>query len=214
MRNKMMYKHMLDPGLSKSLVIDVLKLLRFEERGSSLLSQSLTMYFENGVSPLTELELYEACIVYLKDASASIDDIIRCVTRGRFLKDEEKYFNIILSNRNNAHMLIKDINKKINILERELSSLEQDQKPGVKTIKYEGVRLENHKISMDHKLISYIQEKEALQNEIKQLKSLINKVKDDRQALNDIIQELDLSTNDAINQEKAKIKRYLYETLK
>ena len=214
MRNKMMYKHMLDPGLSKSLVIDVLKLLRFEERGSSLLSQSLTMYFENGVSPLTELELYEACIVYLKDASASIDDIIRCVTRGRFLKDEEKYFNIILSNRNNAHMLIKDINKKINILERELSSLEQDQKPGVKTIKYEGVRLENHKISMDHKLISYIQEKEALQNEIKQLKSLINTVKDDRQALNDIIQELDLSTNDAINQEKAKIKRYLYETLK
>lgn len=177
MRNKMMYKHMLDPGLSKSLVIDVLKLLRFEERGSSLLSQSLTMYFENGVSPLTELELYEACIVYLKDASASIDDIIRCVTRGRFLKDEEKYFNIILSNRNNAHMLIKDINKKINILERELSSLEQDQKPGVKTIKYEGVRLENHKISMDHKLISYIQEKETLQNEIKQLKSLINKVK-------------------------------------
>lgn len=214
MRNKMMYKHMLDPGLSKSLVIDVLKLLRFEERGSSLLSQSLTMYFENGVSPLTELELYEACIVYLKDASASIDDIIRCVTRGRFLKDEEKYFNIILSNRNNAHMLIKDINKKINILERELSSLEQDQKPGVKTIKYEGVRLENHKISMDHKLISYIQEKEILQNEIKQLKSLINKVKDDRQALNDIIQELDLSTNDAINQEKAKIKQYLYETLK
>lgn len=214
MRNKMMYKHMLDPGLSKSLVIDVLKLLRFEERGSSLLSQSLTMYFENGVSPLTELELYEACIVYLKDASASIDDIIRCVTRGRFLKDEEKYFNIILSNRNNAHMLIKDINKKINILERELSSLEQDQKPGVKTIKYEGVRLENHKISMDHKLISYIQEKETLQNEIKQLKSLINKVKDDRQALNDIIQELDLSTKDAINQEKAKIKRYLYETLK
>lgn len=214
MRNKMMYKHMLDPGLSKSLVIDVLKLLRFEERGSSLLSQSLTMYFENGVSPLTELELYEACIVYLKDASASIDDIIRCVTRGRFLKDEEKYFNIILSNRNNAHMLIKDINKKINILERELSSLEQDQKPGVKTIKYEGVRLENHKISMDHKLISYIQEKETLQNEIKQLKSLINKVKDDRQALNDIIQELDLSTNDAINQEKAKIKQYLYETLK
>lgn len=205
---------MLDPGLSKSLVIDVLKLLRFEERGSSLLSQSLTMYFENGVSPLTELELYEACIVYLKDASASIDDIIRCVTRGRFLKDEEKYFNIILSNRNNAHMLIKDINKKINILERELSSLEQDQKPGVKTIKYEGVRLENHKISMDHKLISYIQEKETLQNEIKQLKSLINKVKDDRQALNDIIQELDLSTKDAINQEKAKIKRYLYETLK
>lgn len=214
MRNKMMYKHMLDPGLSKSLVIDVLKLLRFEERGSSLLSQYLTMYFENGVSPLTELELYEACIVYLKDASASIDDIIRCVTRGRFLKDEEKYFNIILSNRNNAHMLIKDINKKINILERELSSLEQDQKPGVKTIKYEGVRLENHKISMDHKLISYIQEKETLQNEIKQLKSLINKVKDDRQALNDIIQELDLSTKDAINQEKAKIKRYLYETLK
>lgn len=214
MRNKMMYKHMLDPGLSKSLVIDVLKLLRFEERGSSLLSQSLTMYFENGVSPLTELELYEACIVYLKDASASIDDIIRCVTRGRFLKDEEKYFNIILSNRNNAHMLIKDINKKINILERELSSLEQDQKPGVKTIKYEGVRLENHKISIDHKLISYIQEKETLQNEIKQLKSLINKVKDDRQALNDIIQELDLSTKDAINQEKAKIKRYLYETLK
>lgn len=214
MRNKMMYKHMLDPGLSKSLVIDVLKLLRFEERGSSLLSQSLTMYFENGVSPLTELELYEACLVYLKDASASIDDIIRCVTRGRFLKDEEKYFNIILSNRNNAHMLIKDINKKINILERELSSLEQDQKPGVKTIKYEGVRLENHKISMDHKLISYIQEKETLQNEIKQLKSLINKVKDDRQALNDIIQELDLSTKDAINQEKAKIKRYLYETLK
>ena len=214
MRNKMMYKHMLDPGLSKSLVIDVLKLLRFEERGSSLLSLSLTMYFENGVSPLTELELYEACIVYLKDASASIDDIIRCVTRGRFLKDEEKYFNIILSNRNNAHMLIKDINKKINILERELSSLEQDQKPGVKTIKYEGVRLENHKISMDHKLISYIQEKETLQNEIKQLKSLINKVKDDRQALNDIIQELDLSTNDAINQEKAKIKQYLYETLK
>lgn len=214
MRNKMMYKHMLDPGLSKSLVIDVLKLLRFEERGSSLLSQSLTMYFENGVSPLTELELYEACIVYLKDASASIDDIIRCVTRGRFLKDEEKYFNIILSNRNNAHMLIKDINKKINILERELSSLEQDQKPGVKTIKYEGVRLENHKISMDHKLISYIQKKETLQNEIKQLKSLINKVKDDRQALNDIIQELDLSTNDAINQEKAKIKQYLYETLK
>lgn len=205
---------MLDPGLSKSLVIDVLKLLRFEERGSSLLSQYLTMYFENGVSPLTELELYEACIVYLKDASASIDDIIRCVTRGRFLKDEEKYFNIILSNRNNAHMLIKDINKKINILERELSSLEQDQKPGVKTIKYEGVRLENHKISMDHKLISYIQEKETLQNEIKQLKSLINKVKDDRQALNDIIQELDLSTKDAINQEKAKIKRYLYETLK
>lgn len=205
---------MLDPGLSKSLVIDVLKLLRFEERGSSLLSLSLTMYFENGVSPLTELELYEACIVYLKDASASIDDIIRCVTRGRFLKDEEKYFNIILSNRNNAHMLIKDINKKINILERELSSLEQDQKPGVKTIKYEGVRLENHKISMDHKLISYIQEKETLQNEIKQLKSLINKVKDDRQALNDIIQELDLSTNDAINQEKAKIKQYLYETLK
>lgn len=214
MRNKMMYKHMLDPGLSKSLVVDVLKLLRFEERGSSLLSQSLTMYFENGVSPLTELELYEACIVYLKDASASIDDIIRCVTRGRFLKDEEKYFNIILSNRNNAHMLIKDINKKINILERELSSLEQDQKPGVKTIKYEGVRLENHKISMDHKLLSYIQEKETLQNEIKQLKSLINKVKDDRQALNDIIQELDLSTKDAINQEKAKIKRYLYETLK
>lgn len=214
MRNKMMYKHMFDPGLSKSLVIDVLKLLRFEERGSSLLSKSLTMYFENGVSPLTELELYEACIVYLKDASASIDDIIRCVTRGRFLKDEEKYFNIILSNRNNAHMLIKDINKKINSLERELSSLEQDRKPGVKTIKYEGVRLENHKTSMDHKLISYIQEKEILQNEIKQLKSLINKVKDDRQALNDIIQELDLSTNDAINQEKAKIKQYLYETLK
>lgn len=205
---------MFDPGLSKSLVIDVLKLLRFEERGSSLLSKSLTMYFENGVSPLTELELYEACIVYLKDASASIDDIIRCVTRGRFLKDEEKYFNIILSNRNNAHMLIKDINKKINSLERELSSLEQDRKPGVKTIKYEGVRLENHKTSMDHKLISYIQEKEILQNEIKQLKSLINKVKDDRQALNDIIQELDLSTNDAINQEKAKIKQYLYETLK
>lgn len=102
MRNKMMYKHMLDPGLSKALVIDVLKLLRFEGRGSSLLSQSLTMYFENGVSPLTELELYEACIVYLKDPSGSIDDIIRCVTRGRFLKDEEKYFNIILSNRNNA----------------------------------------------------------------------------------------------------------------
>lgn len=46
------------------------------------------------------------------------------------------------------------------------------------------------------------------------LLSLINKVKDDRQALNDIIQELDLSTNDAINQEKAKIKQYLYETLK
>lgn len=67
---------------------------------------------------------------------------------------------------------------------------------------------------MDHKLISYIQEKEILQNEIKLLKSLINKVKDDRQALNDIIQELDLSTNDAINQEKAKIKQYLYETLK
>ena len=214
MRNKMMYRHMLDPGLSKELVIDVLKLLRFEGRGSSLLSQSLTMYSENGVSPLTELELYEACIVYLKDPSASIDDIIRCVTRGRFLKDEEKYFNIILSNRNNAHMLIKDINKKINSLERELFSLEQDQKPGVKTIKYEGVRLENHKTSMDHKLISYIQEKEILQNEIKLLKSLINKVKDDRQALNDIIQELDLSTNDAINQEKAKIKQYLYETLK
>lgn len=214
MRNKMMYRHMLDPGLSKALVIDVLKLLRFEGRGSSLLSQSLTMYSENGVSPLTELELYEACIVYLKDPSASIDDIIRCVTRGRFLKDDEKYFNIILSNRNNAHMLIKDINKKINSLERELSSLEQDQKPGVKTIKYEGVRLENHKISMDHKLISYIQEKENLQNEIKQLKSLINKVKDDRQALNDIIQKLDLNTNDAINQEKTKIKQYLYETLK
>lgn len=70
MRNKMMYKHMLDPGLSKALVIDVLKLLRFEERGSSLLSQSLTMYLKNGVSPLTELELYEACIVYLKDQSA------------------------------------------------------------------------------------------------------------------------------------------------
>lgn len=44
MRNKMMYRHMLDPGLSKALVIDVLKLLRFEGRGSSLLSQSLTMY--------------------------------------------------------------------------------------------------------------------------------------------------------------------------
>ena len=200
---------MLDPGLSKALVIDVLKLLRFEGRGSGLLSQSLTIYLKYGVSPLTELELYEACIVYLKDPSASIDDIIRCVTRGRFLKDEEKYFNIILSNRNNAHMLIKDINKKINSLERELSSLEQDQKPGVKTIKYEGVRLENHKTS-----ISYIQEKEILQNEIKLLKSLINKVKDDRQALNDIIQELDLNTNDAINQEKAKIKQYLYETLK
>lgn len=179
-----------------------------------MLSQSLTIYLKYGVSPLTELELYEACIVYLKDPSASIDDIIRCVTRGRFLKDEEKYFNIILSNRNNAHMLIKDINKKINSLERELFSLEQDQKPGVKTIKYEGVRLENHKTSMDHKLISYIQEKEILQNEIKLLKSLINKVKDDRQALNDIIQELDLNTNDAINQEKAKIKQYLYETLK
>ena len=67
---------------------------------------------------------------------------------------------------------------------------------------------------MDHKLISYIQEKEILQNEIKQLKSLINKVKDDRQALNDIIQKLDLNTNDAINQEKTKIKQYLYETLK
>ena len=214
MRNKMMYRHMLDPGLSKALVIDVLKLLRFEGRGSSLLSQSLTMYSENGVSPLTELELYEACIVYLKDPSASIDDIIRCVTRGRFLKDEEKYFNIILSNRNNAHMLSKDINKKINSLERELFSLEQDQKPGVKTIKYEGVRLENHKTSMDHKLISYIQEMETLQNEIKLLKSLINKVKDDRQALNDIIQEMDLNTNDAINQEKTKIKQYLYETLK
>ena len=214
MRNKMMYKHMLDPGLSKALVIDVLKLLRFEGRGSGLLSQSLTIYLKYGVSPLTELELYEACIVYRKHPSASIDDIIRCVTRGRFLKDEEKYFNIILSNRNNAHMLIKDINKKINSLERELTSLEQDQKPGVKTIKHEGVRLENHKTSMDHKLISYIQEKEILQNEIKLLKSLINKVKDDRQALNDIIQELDLNTNDAINQEKAKIKQYLYETLK
>ena len=34
------------------------------------------------------------------------------------------------------------INKKINSLERELFSLEQDRKPGVKTIKYEGVRLE------------------------------------------------------------------------
>lgn len=167
-------KHSLDPVLNKSLIEDVLEVMKLKGLTGSKLSRALKSYLKDDVQPYTPLELYKACMLFLKDPSIEETTILSYATNRRIEKDKQEEQRKLKEYSNSLKQYKKSIERTIEAINLELKVLKHKQ--GIKAIAYDSQRLENARDLQDHKLTSYLNKKMELEQEIEAYKDLLTKI--------------------------------------